>query len=255
MIDPCPKCGYESELAGVSTTECARCGIVFSKWRTVPEPVARDPWPATPVEEDVEERGLVAGTLAAIVTPRVVTTVEFAGHAIVYLVIFIWGWRFILMDMHSNEIGSSFMHLIDLVFHEAGHVLFMPFGRFMMILGGSLLQLLVPLSVAAVFLVKNRDPFGASIGVWWLGQSFKDLAPYINDARALSLPLLGGITGFENPDVHDWRNILSSLGILHFDHVVAWWSDRIGTTLLLVAMAWGAWTLYREYRTRDDEQI
>ena len=246
MIDPCPKCGYEPQLAGVSTTECARCGVVFSKWRPAPEPTAREVWPAAPVEEYVEPvRGLF--------TPRVVSTVEFAGHAVVYLVLFVWGWRFLLMDMHSNEIGSSFMHLINLVFHEAGHVLFMPFGRFMTILGGSLLQLLVPLAVAVTFLVKNRDPFGASVGVWWLGQSFKDLAPYINDARALSLPLLGGITGIENPDVHDWRNILSSLGILHFDHVVAWWSDRIGTTLILAALAWGAWTLYREYRTRDDE--
>ena len=24
-------------------------------------------------------------------------------------------------------------------------------------------------------------------------------------------------------------------------------------TLILTALAWGAWTLYREYRTRDDE--
>ena len=35
------------------------------------------------------------------------------------------------------------MHLINLVFHEAGHILFAPFGSFMMSLGGSLLQVIV----------------------------------------------------------------------------------------------------------------
>ena len=84
------------------------------------------------------------------------------------------------MDHRDGEIAGSFIHSVNLVFHEAGHVLFRPFGDFMTVLGGSLLQLLVPLVVAAALLLKNRDPFGASIGVWWLGQSFKDLAPYID---------------------------------------------------------------------------
>ena len=38
----------------------------------------------------------------------------------------------------------NFLHLIDLVFHEAGHVIFAFFGRFIAVLGGSLNQVLIP---------------------------------------------------------------------------------------------------------------
>jgi hypothetical protein len=99
------------------------------------------------------------------------------GRITIFVVFFFWGWSFILMDFQANDIGSSFMHVVNLVFHEAGHILFRPFGRFMTILGGSLAQLLMPLIVMAAFIVQNRDTFGASLGLWWLGQSLMDLAP------------------------------------------------------------------------------
>ena len=43
----------------------------------------------------------------------------------------------------------GFIHLIDLVFHEAGHPIFGVFGRFMGVLGGSLNQVLVPVVCTA----------------------------------------------------------------------------------------------------------
>ncbi len=60
-------------------------------------------------------------------------------------------------------ISDSFMHDVNLVFHEAGHVIFMPFGRFITVLGGTLNQLLIPFVVLCAFLLKTRDTFGASI--------------------------------------------------------------------------------------------
>ena len=44
------------------------------------------------------------------------------------------------------------------------------------------------------FLFREGNAFGAAVGLWWLGQSLMDLAPYINDARALALPLLFSIS-------------------------------------------------------------
>ena len=43
---------------------------------------------------------------------------------------------------------NSFLHLINLLFHEAGHIIFSPFGQFMTMLGGSLMQVLVPIVCA-----------------------------------------------------------------------------------------------------------
>jgi hypothetical protein len=91
---------------------------------------------------------------------------------------------------------DSFLHLPDLVFHEAGHLIFGVFGRFMSVLGGSLLQFLIPV-VAAVAFVRQEEKFSAAVCAWWAGQNLVDLAPYIADARSLRLVLLGGRTGAE----------------------------------------------------------
>jgi hypothetical protein len=79
-----------------------------------------------------------------------------------------WGLWFIQTDYSQlinglPEINYSFMHLVDLIFHEAGHVLFIPFDRFMTILGGSLTQLLMPIMVLGVLLFQQRDTFDALV--------------------------------------------------------------------------------------------
>jgi hypothetical protein len=44
-------------------------------------------------------------------------------------------WTISLLRAPLPALGDSFLHLINLVFHEAGHVVFAPFGSFMMALG------------------------------------------------------------------------------------------------------------------------
>jgi len=43
-----------------------------------------------------------------------------------------------------------------------------------------------------------------------------DMAPYIADARALELVLLGGYTGAE-VEGHDWEYLLGATGLLEYD--------------------------------------
>jgi len=172
--------------------------------------------------------------------------VTFAGRGLVLLLLLWWGWRFITTPLESNYTGESFLHLVNLPFHEAGHLLFMPFGRFMMFLGGTLGQILMPVICLATFLIKTRDPFGASVALWWTAENFMDVAPYINDARALNLMLLGGVTGKET-DGHDWENILSMLGWLQYDHRIAHLSYNLGIVLMFASFAWGAMLLLRHY--------
>ncbi|MDZ7736751.1 MAG: hypothetical protein U5P41_12120 [Gammaproteobacteria bacterium] len=102
--------------------------------------------------------------------------------------------------------------------------------------------------VILVLLFTNRDPFGAAFGLWWLGQSFMDCAPYINDARALELQLLGGGTGADRPGMHDWENILLDLDMIEYDHQIATLFDTIGAFLVLLAIAWAGYILYRQYQ-------
>jgi hypothetical protein len=118
----------------------------------------------------------------------------------------------------------------------------------MMVLGGTLGQLLMPAIAGGVLLWRQRDAFGASIALWWLGQSVMDVAPYINDARSLELMLLGGGTGRDRPGMHDWENILLDLNLIEHDHALALAADRLGEALLLAALAWGGAVLYRQYQ-------
>src|SRR5207247_9936208 len=103
------------------------------------------------------------------------------------------------------------------------------------VLGGSLTQLLVPLLCAGAFLWQTRDRFGAAIALWWAGESLIDVAPYINDARALQLVLLGGRTG-AHVDGHDWEYLLNAIGLRPRDHAIASTVHAIGTLTMVAAL-------------------
>jgi len=152
--------------------------------------------------------------------------------------------------METNYVGAHFMHLINLPFHEAGHLVFSPFGRFMTVLGGSLGQLLMPLICAGAFLFYNQNAFGASVSLWWFAESLMDLAPYINDARNLQLTLLGGVTGQE-VEGHDWKYLLTNLGWLKYDHTLAHAAYNIGILIMALTFLWGAYLLYRQFQNLD----
>jgi hypothetical protein len=171
------------------------------------------------------------------------------ARAALLLVLLIWGLRLIALSPASNGAGQSFLHLVNLPFHEAGHLIFRPFGDVMTSLGGTLGQLLMPLICAGTLLLKTRDPFGAAVACWWFGQNFLDIAPYVNDARAGDLPLLGGNFGHSSPyGFHDWEYLLTESGLLHLDHHIAWLSHGLGAAIMLLALAWGAILLFRQRR-------
>jgi hypothetical protein len=121
----------------------------------------------------------------------------------------------------------------------------------MTILGGTLGQLIMPVVVTVAFIVTSNDTFGASVGLWWLGQSVMDCAPYIADARALQLQLVGGGTGSDRPGAHDWENILLDLNLIEQDTKIAAAVHVSGALVMLVALAWGAYLLLRQYRHLD----
>ena len=152
-------------------------------------------------------------------------------------------WRFARAPL-DGSVFNSFLHLPDLIFHEAGHVLFSPFGRFMTVLGGSLLQVLIPIICAGTFLYQQHDRFAAAVCTWWAGQNLVDLAPYIADARRLRLVLIGGRTGAE-VEGHDWEYLLTSLGWLHLDSTLGRAAQVAGTLVMISALAWAITTIIR----------
>jgi hypothetical protein len=177
--------------------------------------------------------------------PGAASTVGLASRAVLLALLALWTLAFLRHGLDARYLMGSFLHLVHLPFHEAGHVFLMPFGRFLSVLGGSLFQVAIPLLCGAVFLLKNRDPFAASVTLWWAGQSLMDLAPYVADARALRLPLLGGRTGAE-VEGHDWEYLLGALGLMSRDVTLGRLSFALGALTMLAALGWGGALLWRQ---------
>src|SRR5258705_3915357 len=149
----------------------------------------------------------------------ILPAVTSAGRALLLALLAWWTWRFVSHPLDWEVMNASFLHLVNLPFHEAGHYIFLPLGEFMTILGGSLMQVIVPI-VCAVAFARRDDWFGTAVGRSWAGESLVDLPPYIADARALQMPVLGGATRAEG-EGHDCRGILTRLGCVHPDHTLA----------------------------------
>jgi len=228
--------------------ECQRCGVIFSRIHTreIETPLQHLPPESVP--------GPARPALLAMLKERLLrvdpqeSRLLIAGRALVYLVLLLWGFRLMTSSIASNYVGESFLHLINLPFHEAGHLFFSPFGRFLQVLGGTLGQWLVPLVVLCAFVAKG-NPFGATVGLWWLGESFLDIAPYMDDARAGQLMLLGGVTGSEVEDYHDWEVLLTKLGWLQHDHLIARLTFGIGVAFMLLSLVWGGYLLWQQYKS------
>ncbi len=139
--------------------------------------------------------------------------------------------------LYGADRPESFVFLndIDLAIHETGHLVFAPFGEIPGILGGTLLQLALPL-VFGIALWRRGDRHGAMICLWWAGQNCFHVAPYVADARAMELPLVGG-------GEHDWFNLLDHWDLLERDQVLAGrfrlagWLVTLGATLAGVKYA------------------
>ena len=217
----CPKCAAP---VAADQTECPRCGIVFAKYERVarqPHQIVEPPTEPTPARASHHPW---------------LTATRFA-RAVLLVGLIIWTWQFARAPFGVGA-TESVLHLPNLVFHEAGHVLFALFGRFMTVLGGSLFQFALPLALAIAF-VTQRNPFGAAVCTWWAGENLLDVAPYIADARALKLVLLGGRTGAEVQG-HDWEYLLATLGWMRFDRAIGLGAHRIGILMMIGALAWGA---------------
>ncbi len=123
---------------------------------------------------------------------------------------------------------------VTLLIHEAGHTLFGVFGlEFLAILGGTLLQLLIPflLFISGWF---NSQKVLIQCSLFWLGFSWMDTAAYCADAKFRDLPLIGNLP----KSAHDFYNMLTQLGALENYRTIAWLLFLIGLICLLLSLLW-----------------
>ena len=161
-------------------------------------------------------------------------------------VIAVWATSVVLSRMTEPP---TLLHLTVILFHEAGHVIFMPFGEALRVAGGTLGQLLMPL-VCAVALHRRGDNFGAAICLAWMGMSVMDASVYAYDAADPLLPLIGGGTGSDS--FHDFVFLFERYGQLGHARGWAMAMKALGAIAACVALAWAAVLLFLQSEQLED---
>ncbi len=129
----------------------------------------------------------------------------------------------------SSSLNWHFIDNFNLLIHEAGHVIFSFFGQFMYVLGGSLVQILLP-SIFVFYFWRRRDYFSAALVGFWVGQNLINVSVYAGDAVKMELPLLGG-----DSSGHDWHWLLSQTNLLAHTDTVAAVIYFVGLIIILVS--------------------
>ena len=132
-----------------------------------------------------------------------------------------------------DPMQGSFLDNVDLPIHEFGHLLFRPFGQFMMVAGGSLFQVILPLIFVGYFVWKHQF-YSAAIVSLWVGQSILNVYVYAADSVVMQLVLTSGFTGSEG-SFHDWNYLLTATGLLSSTKTVAGIIRFVGTLTILGA--------------------
>lgn len=135
-------------------------------------------------------------------------------------------------SMHG---GFLFIDSANLVVHEGGHMLFGWFGSTLGLWGGTILQWLVPLMLAAYFF-RERQPAAFVFCTFFFFENWLYTATYMADARALALPLV--TTGDSDYVEHDWNAIFRSIGLLPYDTKIAAIVRLTGWCGMLASGAW-----------------
>ena len=170
--------------------------------------------------------------------PWDVTPAAWYGRLAALALVAVWGTATLFSRMTDPPL---LLHLGVILFHEAGHVLFAPFGEALRIAGGTLGQLLMPLA-CAISLHRRGDNFGAAICLAWMAMSGMDASVYAYDAFEPVLPLIGGGTGADS--FHDFIFLFERYGQL--DHARAWARamKALAGLALYASLAWAGVLLY-----------
>jgi hypothetical protein len=153
------------------------------------------------------------------------------------------GWvAFYAIVLLGAASGGGVARWFDLVFvpiHEGGHLLFGWFGsHWLMVAGGTLLQLLVPFALAAYFAFHRQIPGTAFCGFFFFEQ-FLPIGTYMADSRSQSLTYV--TVGDPDQAEHDWSYLFSHAGLLGYDVQIGGAVKILGVIGMLAVVAWLIW--------------
>ena len=239
----CPKCQFDQP----DSKNCVRCGVIFAKYQAYLDRLEQDKIDAQSNENNIELEEKNPAEKIRVLFPfltrpwKPVSTPAFIFLSLLFLLHVIFFPKTTLVESRSVFTFYGMIHNVNLVFHEAGHILFGFFGNdTLAILGGSLNQNLIPFVVFLSFFY-HRDRTGTAFALLWFFGNFIDVSIYMADGRFLKLPLIGGL----DLEAHDWRNLFNRFDLWAVDQSLSKIMFGLGWAGIFLTWAW----LYKNWRT------
>jgi hypothetical protein len=154
---------------------------------------------------------------------------------------------YILLSHLGDPMYQSIFKPLNLGIHELGHLIFIPFGKFLVVAGGTIAQCLVPL-ISFFMFYKQRDFFAICVSFCWMGTNLFSIAVYMADARKMVLPLVTPFGGEEI--IHDWNYLLGKLGLLHSDTVLGGCVRVLAILNMVIGLVFGAWLILKMFKKK-----
>jgi hypothetical protein len=150
---------------------------------------------------------------------------------------------YVLFLLHAGFDRSGFLFLdyANLAIHEVGHPLFGIFanenqvglGYTLAILGGTLLELIVPFACAVLFFLRREVP-GVAFCLFWFFENFLYIGHYMATARSMDIQLVGS-------GEHDWEILFTQWHILVHDQQIGHATQALGWLGMLATVVCFAW--------------
>ncbi|MCB0336977.1 MAG: hypothetical protein KDD62_11755 [Bdellovibrionales bacterium] len=141
---------------------------------------------------------------------------------------------------------GSLIATASLWIHEAGHFYFVWASPILHSLGGTFLELGVPI-VLAMYCVLRHYFYLASYFSFWLGFNLLSVGSYMADAKEQLLPLLGG-----SSVEHDWAFIFGEWQLLEQAALLGSIAQYLGVIIAWLAVAAA---LVRHYRASESRNM
>jgi hypothetical protein len=179
-----------------------------------------------------KELMIPAGVRAELKAARILAEAGAAGgvearlwwRVAVITALFLFYTRWLQKDNYFSPLD-----LVNLGFHEAGHIFLGFFGRFIMMSGGTIFQLLIP-GICLAHLKLRGANLGWQLCLFWIGENLLNISIYAGDAVRQALPLVGG-------GEHDWAYLLTEM------HLIAH-TDGVSMFIFLCGSAVIFWSFY-----------
>ena len=149
---------------------------------------------------------------------------------------------FLLYALRDTS-GFLFLDNANLMIHEAGHLAFSWGERTLMILGGTLGELIFPLLCGCYFLF-HRQTYGLAFCLFWFFENFLYIGTYMADARMCALPLINSETG-------DWTILFGQWNLLLYDVKIGHLTRAAGWLGMLTVVGWLGYRMYSDARPQE----